>query len=99
MNKSNTYDVEMQTYKNEEKVKMYPLTKASNIIISETENLNETVEKFKSDITNITEHIKQSDETLDGKLKFVVGYENPPEELPDNILYGMILEKPEENNK
>lgn len=99
MNNLNTYDVEMQTYKNTEKVKMYPITKASNVIISETENLDETIEKFKSDITNITEHIKESDETLAGKLKFVVGYENPPEELPDNILYGMILEKPEENNK
>lgn len=98
MNNLNNYDVEIETYKNTEKVKMYPITKASNVIISETENLNETVEKFKSDITNITEHIKQSDETLDGKLKFVVGYENPPEELPDNILYGMILENPEENN-
>lgn len=99
MNKSNNYDVKMQTYRNEEKVNMYPITTAGNVIISETENLNETVEKFKSDITNITDHIKESDETLAGKLKFVVGYENPPEDLDENILYGMILEKPGENNK
>lgn len=99
MNKSNNYDVEMQTYKNEEKVKMYPITKAGNVIISETENLDETVEQFKSDISNITDHIKESDETLAGKLKFVVGYENPPEDLDENILYGMIVEDSDNNNE
>lgn len=99
MNELNKFNVEMQTELNKEKIKMYPVTKAKNVIISESENLDEAVDKFKSDVTNITEHIKESDKTLAGKLKFVVGYDNPPEELPDNILYGMIVEDPDKNNE
>lgn len=96
MNELNKFNVEMQTELNKEKIKMYPVTKAENVIVSESENLDEAVDKFKSDVTNINNNILNIDNTLRGKLKFDVGYENPPEDMDENTLYGMIVDNPDE---
>ena len=57
MNELNKFNIEMQTELNKEKIKMYPVTKAENVIISESENLDEAVDKFKSDVTTINNNI------------------------------------------